>query len=479
MNMKKIILLLTLFSTVFSSCKKALDEEVFTDLGSSNFYKTAEDAEALLAAAYSASRGGEIRTESYLLTGEVTTDILIQRLGSIALLFKAAEDFTWDATHPRLIDLWNQHYSAIYRSNVVLDKVPAISMNEGRKKILLAEARFLRAFSYQYLYKWFGTVPLITTSEVMISDRPKRATEAEMTSFFETEFDKAAADLPAKQAQFGRATSGAAIGFLARHYFNAKKWTEAAQTAKRVMDAGTHDLFLTPNRIDLFALNNEGNKEMIYVLPLIPQPNLGSTYISLAAPNDYKFQFPGKVNLAADIRIRSAFLTLFNAADDRRKAFLFQYINTANQTVTLGVDNVRSFKYLEDPQGINQFSGNDFPLLRYADILLIRAEALNELQGPTQESIDLINRIRNAAHITPITLAAYPTKDLLRNFILDERGREFHSEALRREDLIRHGKFISGAVTRGKSAQAYHVLFPIPQSEIDKNSNLVQNPGYQ
>ena len=477
--MKKILLLLVLFSTVFTACKKALDEEVFSDLGSNNFYKTAEDAEALLAAAYSASHGDESRTANYLLSGEVTTDILIQRGGSIAILFKPAEDFTWDATQQRMKDLWDQHFSTIYRANVVLDKVPAINMNEARKKVLLAEARFLRAFSYLYLKNWFGNVPLILTSDVSINDRPSRATDAEMAAFFETEFEKAATDLPLTQSQFGRATSGAAIGFLARYYLNAKKWTEAAATAKRVMDAGKHDLSLTPNRIDLFALNNEGNKEMIYVLPLIPQPNLGSNYISLAAPPNYKFQWPGKVNFAAHIRIRSAFLTLFDAADDRRKAFLFQYTNTNNQLVTLGTDDVRSFKYPEDPQGINQFSGNDFPLLRYADILLMRAEALNELHGPNQESIDLINRIRNAAHITTINLASFATKDQLRNFILDERGREFHSEALRREDLIRHGKFISMAVARGKAAQPHHVVFPIPQSEIDKNSNLKQNPGYQ
>ncbi len=476
--MKKLIFFL-LVMAIFTGCKKSLEETVFTELGANNFYKTAEDAEALLAAAYAASHGEESRTANYLLTGEIPTDILIQRGGSINVLFKPVEDFTHNATHQRLQDLWDQHYSTIYRSNVVMDKVPAITMNEARKKVLLGEARFLRAFSYLYLYNWFGTVPLVTGSDVSIKDRPARATEEQMAEFFKTEFTAAAADLPGKQTQFGRATNGAALGFLAKYYLNAKKWAEAAATSKQVMDSGVHRIFVTQNRIDLFALQNEGNAEMMYVLPLLPQPNLGSNYIALAAPNDYKFQYPGKVNLAADIRIRTEFVRLFETADDRRKGFLFQYTNTANQTVTLGADNVRSYKYPEDPQGINQFSGNDFPLLRYADILLMRAEALNELQGPNAESITLINTIRTAAKVPPITLAAYATKDALRNFILDERGREFHSEALRREDLIRHGKFIAMAVARGKAAMAHHVLFPVPQSEIDKNPNLKQNPGYQ
>jgi hypothetical protein len=477
--MKNILLLLLLSSTIFSGCKKALDEEVFSDLGANNFYKTAEDAEALLNATYAASHGEESRTANYLLLGEISTDVLIERGGSIAILFKPVEDFTWNATHPRLKDLWDQHYSTIYRSNVVLDKVPAISMNEARKKVLLAEARFLRAFSYTFLYKWFGPVPLITTSDVSIKDRPERATTEAITAFLDKEFTAASADLPAKQTQFGRATSDAATGFLARFYLNEKNWTKAAELSKKIIDNGTHGLFAAAKRTDLFALPNEGNREMIYVLPLLPQPNLGSNYISLAAPNDYKFQFPGKVNLAADIRIRTDFLKLFEAADERRSAFLFEYTNTAGQLIKLGVDNVRSFKYPEDPVGINQFSGNDFPLLRFADIVLMRAEALNELQGPNQESISLINSIRTAARVSTITLTTYPSKELLRNFIIDERGREFHSEALRREDLIRQGRFIQMGKDRGKTAADYHVLYPIPQSEIDKNPNLKQNPGYQ
>ncbi|HEX8335069.1 MAG TPA: RagB/SusD family nutrient uptake outer membrane protein [Segetibacter sp.] len=477
--MKNIFLLLTVLSIAFGGCKKALDEEVFSDLGANNFYKTAEDAESLLNATYAASHGEESRTANYLLFGEVSTDVLIQRGGSIAILFKPVEDFAWNATHPRLKDLWDQHYSTIYRANVVLDKVPAINMNEARKKILLAEARFLRAFSYSYLYKWFGPVPLITTSEVSINDRPERATSEAMMLFFEKEFTAASADLPAKQTQFGRATSDAATGFLARQYLNEKNWTKAAELSKKIIDNGTYGLFTSPKRTDLFGLANEGNKEMIYVLPLLPQPNLGSNYIALAAPNDYKFQFPGKVNLAADIRIRTDFLKLFETADERRAAFLFEYINTAGQLIKLGVDNVRSYKYPEDPVGINQFSGNDFPLLRFADVVLMRAEALNELQGPNQESVNLVNSIRSAARVSTITLATYPTKELLRNFIIDERGREFHSEALRREDLIRQGRFIQMAKDRTKPAVDYHVLYPIPQSEIDKNPNLKQNAGYQ
>jgi hypothetical protein len=144
----------------------------------------------------------------------------------------------------------------------------------------------------------------------------------------------------------------------------------------------------------------------------------------------------------------------------------------------LNKDNTRSFKYWPDPNHEANNNGNDIPEIRYADILLSRAEALNELQGPNQESIDLINQIRERAGLNDITLADYPTKETLRDHILAERGWEFYSEGKRREDLLRMGKFISNAQARGKNAKPFQKLFPIPQQAMDSNPKLVQNTGY-
>ena len=107
-----------------------------------------------------------------------------------------------------------------------------------------------------------------------------------------------------------------------------------------------------------------------------------------------------------------------------------------------------------------------------------RAEALNELNGPNQVSVDLLNLVRDAAGVSTFAIADFATKEVFRDFILDERGREFHTEALRRQDLIRHGKFIESANERGKSAEDFRVRFPIPQTEIERNPSLIQNDGY-
>jgi len=259
---------------------------------------------------------------------------------------------------------------------------------------------------------------------------------------------------------------------------NNKQWEETSETAKEIIESNTYSLFRGADRTELFDIKNERNNEFIYVIPFIPLSPIGNTYISHAAPPGYVFKYPPHVNFAAQFKVRSDFVNTFEPEDQRRDAFLFQYVNNTGKTVVLGQDDVRSFKYPEDPNGLGDVTGNDFPLLRYADILLSRAEAVNELNGPNQESIDLINQVRNVAGLPELVLTDFSDKTSLRDHILLERGWEFHTEALRRQDLIRMDKFISWAQQRGKPAKDYMVLFPIPQREIDANPNLQQNAGY-
>jgi hypothetical protein len=156
-------------------------------------------------------------------------------------------------------------------------------------------------------------------------------------------------------------------------------------------------------------------------------------------------------------------------------------VNNSNVTVNLlPNDNARCFKYWDNNQ-VGNNSGNDVPIIRYADILLTRAEALNELNGPTTECFSLINQVRTRAGIPNLTLTDAGTKDIFRDAILRERGWEFVGEGKRREDLIRQGKFLTLATSRGVPAANINdnkLVFPIPQTEIDANKLCVQNPGY-
>lgn len=476
--MKKIIYILLLLGT--AACDKPLEEKVYSSFGPNNFFKTADDAEALLNAAYSLEqKQGTDGFRNIFVMAEVTTDLLIIREGGLRGLAQPLEDFTWNASHEFFDVAWTRYYSAIYRANLVIDNVPNIDFDAERKKQIVAEARFLRASGYIYLYDLFGPTPIITNSISNSADRPARATKEEFIKFVTDELNAVSEILPVTAKQYGRATKGAALAFLTKFYLNNKDWQKTSETAQKVIDLNTYSLFNSANRVDLFKLSNEKNSEFIYVRPHIAQPGLGTNYLPHAAPPNYKYKGAVKANYATQLKTLSAFYDSFDPKDQRRQAFLTEYDDLSGKHIILGQDDKRSFKFEEDLPATGADLGNDFPVVRYADILLSKAEALNELTGPTAAAMELINQVRAKADISLLKLADFTSKEALRAHILKERGWEFFSEELRRQDLIRHGKFIELAKGRGKTAFDYQVLFPLPQSEIDRNPSLKQNDGYK
>ena len=476
--MKKIIYSLLLLNLL--ACNNPLEEEVYSSFGPNNFFNTAEDAEALLNSAYALEqKQGTDGFRNIFVMAEVTTDLLIIREGGLRGLAQPFEDFTWNASHEFFDTAWTRYYSAIYRANLVIDNVDAIDFDAERKKQIIAEARFLRASGYVYLYDLFGPTPVITKSISTSEDRPARATKEEFIKFISDELTAVSEILPVTAKQYGRATKGAALAFLTKFYLNNKDWQKTAETAKKVIDLNTYSLFNSASRADLFKIANEKNSEFIYVRPRIAQPGLGTNYLAHAAPPSYKFKGSVKTNYATQLKTLSGFYDSFDINDQRKQVFLTEYDDLSGKHIVLGKDDKRSFKFEEDLPATGADMGNDFPVVRYSDILLSRAEALNELTGPTQEAVDLINAVRTKAGVAGIKLGDYATKELLRAHILKERGWEFFTEELRRQDLVRHGKFIEFARARGKVAFDYQVLFPLPQSEIDRNPSLKQNDGYK
>lgn len=457
-----------------------MEEEVFSAFGPNNFFKTADDAEALLNSAYALEqKQGTDGFRNIFVMAEVTTDMIIIREGGLRGLAQPLEDFTWNASHEFFDVGWTRYYSGIYRANLVIDNVPGIPFDEERKKQIVAEARFLRASGYIYLYDLFGPTPLITSSISSSEDRPARPTKEEFVKFITDELSAVSDILPVTPSQYGRATKGAALAFLTKFYLNNKDWAKTNETAQKTIDLNAYKLFESGNRADLFKIANEKNSEFIYVRPRIAQPGLGTNYLPHAAPPNYKYKGAAKANYATQFKTLSAFYDSFDPKDERRQVFLTEYDDLNGNHIVLGKDDKRSFKFEEDLPATGADLGNDFPVVRYADILLSKAEALNELNGPNQEAIELINQVRTKAGVDPIKLGDFTTKELMRDHILKERGWEFFTEELRRQDLIRHGKFIELAKGRGKVAFDYQVLFPLPQAEIDRNPNLKQNDGYK
>ncbi|WP_318311600.1 RagB/SusD family nutrient uptake outer membrane protein [Flagellimonas crocea] len=477
----KLLVIISIAFTFFVACESSLDEKTFTTLSPNDFFQTAEDVEVVLNSVYGELRYSDIKRDAVTLQ-EVNTDIHFERSGGIFALNQPIEEFAWTSSHGWLKNWWERRYRGIFKANTVIDNISLVDIEEGRRQEILAEARFLRAFNYYLLFDFFGPVPLVTTSQTDVKDRPSRATEVEMVSFIETEFIEASEILPVKppKDQYGRPTKGAALSALAKFYMLNKKWQEASTTTQEVMDLGVYDLFTEGNRAELFSPENQRDNEFIFVSVMsdTPDDDTGDGWLSHVVPRGYQWQYPPRQIFAAEYKIRSEFLELFDPEDERLDAFLFEFVNVDGDTIVLGEDNVRSLKFPEYPNQEISRSSDDFPYIRYADILLSRAEALNETNGLNQESIDLLNMVREAAGVNTFAVGEFSNAEEFKNLLLDERGREFHIEALRRQDLIRHGKFVEMAIERGKPAMDYHVRYPIPQTEIERNRNLTQNEGY-
>lgn len=471
--MKKYILSSVIAMSLLLGCD-ILDENVYSEL-TPDVLNTEDGALSLLYSSYSNATlvpMGNGGVQYYFLAAMPSGEAWNQG-GNIEAILGPLTNFTWDSNLSFFSEVWNFPYAAIRDANILIGELPASDLPQAFKDRLVAEATFIRGFSYSLLYGWFGPVPIVTeeTSEYHVP----RATEEEIKAFIESDLLFAANNLPVQQPNFGRASKGAALGVLNKFYLNTKQWQKTVDIARQIVALGEYRIL--EDYADVFSLENEGNKELLWVLARHAQG--GPQFINaLTFPTDYPL-LPNQGVFAARTHMFDDFVLSFAETDVRKNHIVTEYVNTSGQYFPLlGRDQSLSLKYEFDPNASGPGMGNDIPVVRYADILLTLAEALNEIEGPNQESVDLINVIRERAKVGLISLAGQ-SQESLREVIYKEREWEFYAEAKRREDQIRLGTFVSKAVNeRNKNARSHHVLFPIPETELNANPNLVQNEGY-
>jgi hypothetical protein len=472
-----IIIIAALLSTLYS-CEDILTEEVYSQLGTENYLATENGIETVLFQAYF-----NMQTHGHAFSIQLHEDLVVTGRGdgergawegSTIAPFRF---WTWTSSFWPLSNHWNRSYNMIYNTNVVLDNINNPNFSDEFINTMRGEALALRAYSYMRLYEYFGPTPIHTSSSPSNLLVP-RATEEEMKNRIESDFLEAIDLLPVNQELFGRITKGGAMGMLARYYLNDKQWQKAAELTKSVIDLGKYSLF--PDYTTLFHIENEGNSEILWVQPSTSTTGLANTLIGLTYPGDFPFQGT-QSTFPARIRIPNWFVDSFENDDSRADStvLLKTYVNRQGNLINAyATGGAYPIKYGIDPSANGGQSGNDLPELRYADILLMRAEALNELNGPNPESIKLINQVRRRAGIDDLVLEDFASKQALKDAIFQERQWEFHFEDLTRIDMIRQGTFISDAIDRGIQAKEHHLRYPIPQAEIDANPNVEQNDGY-
>jgi hypothetical protein len=468
-------------------CEKDLETIPTDRFASETIAASADGVKAVLFSAYNTNNRGDSWNNGIMLN-EVSTDIAFNSGGNANRNLIPFINFTVDASSNLIQYLWNQSYFTIRDANIVLESLEAGDFDPDFKREISAEARYLRAFEYASLYNYFGRVPLRTGS-TQEGGLP-RASAEEIETFIASELTDILADLPApgEEEYFGRANKGQALGVLTKFYLNTKQWQKAVSASKQLMDLNYYALY--PTYREMFFIENEQNREMIVAWSSINQAGPDSSWFQCGAfppgfkraPNIPEFVFVnGQMkNFATQYRLLDAFVDSFDPNDARLQAIVQIYEKMNGEMVNLrdSPDDSRPMKFF-DQNALQNDAGNDQMVVRYADILLSRAEALNHVNGgSTQESVDLVNQVRERSKLSGYTLAQAGSESNFNDLILKERGWEFYSEALRREDLIRNGVYISRAKDRGKNAQPYQILFPIPQQELNSNSALTQNEGY-
>ena len=539
-SIKNISWIVLLFLTTVTSCKK-LDlapADRFTDV---NYWTSTDKATSILNTAYS-----QMFNSSRFFLNEALSDNAYNGRGDSEGVASIAAG-TYDASLGRVKSEWNDHYAGIKTCNLFLDNVDRVeNMDAALKERMKAESRFLRAFQYFQLMTWFGDVPLfakdISLEESLSIARTPRA---EVLAFILTELDAAIAALPVNTAYAandkGRITKGAALGLKARVYLYEGRWQDVVTTCEAIMGGNNGSYSLFSSYDGLFLPQNENNSEVLLDFQFAPVDrtynhlfdfvpiSVGARLNSLAPTQElvdsYLMTNGRSINEAGsgydaedpyvnrDPRLTSTVVYhnyKWTRPDGTVKTI---YIKPGTDPEATKMDeyaaggvNSPTGYYLRkyyDPTSLTNFvSGLNLILIRYADVLLMYAEARNEL-GTMDEGVwnQTIKALRSrAGFVDPAALNfnAALGQTGLRGVIRNERRTELAMEGLRIFDIRRwktaevvlngwvHGaKYGPTSIDNGyirANLRVFdpgkHYLWPIPRDERNLNPNLQQNPGW-
>ena len=474
-----LVLLLTLLIGACDSL--SLEEEPHTFVTPDQFFNDAGDAEAALTAAYASLQDLEYYRGRFLSNLTSFADYTDGR-GS----YLPGASYNCDnSCRNRIGSSWARMYQSIFRANLAIERIPGIKMNEAQKSALVAEAKFIRALNYYNLVRYWGGVPLRTEA---IDDFEKlalpRASAQEVYALVISDLQEAEQVLPDAAAN-GRATKWAAKTLLADVYLGLERWSEAAAKAREVMDSGRFSLVQVTAPDDflkLFGPEVTTSSEEIFDVPFTRVTNYGWEYPAMLVNPPSRYAAGAYNALFGDTK---SFLGTWDPKDLRYQYDLFVGADAKYLTAA----EPQRFKKFRDPNGVDrQGNGGAYPVVRYADALLIFAESQSQASGgPTAAAYDALNQIRRRAYgqsltaPSPYDAPAGLGAAAFRDVVLQERAYEFLTEGKRYWDLKRSGTLAEKIAAVGETYDPKYLLWPIPTEEMDANNAFSlenQNPGW-
>jgi hypothetical protein len=523
-----------------AGCGDHLTEVPYSFVAPENFYRNGDDAMAALAGAYDGFQAdvdelGIDDTEYYgrhfwMLT-DYPTETMTLRLG--ATNERTMPDvFTVTPSHNYIIGVWQSAFHAVNRANAVIDNVPGIvNMDATLRSRIVAEGQFLRAYHYFNLVRLFGDVPLYLTETRSLAQlqRP-RAPQAEVYQAIIADLTAAIPQLPATATgrETGRVTSGAARALLAKVYLQygavggggAAAFTQAEKWAREVVASGRYSLL--PSYAAVFSQTNENNAEVIFDIQNTRAPGAGGHMCDQYAPRPLPSQsdFPWCDSQNPSFGVEWPFYYSYHPDDTRKAAtWLLSYTKKSGAAVTwdstqaavnaYGHASPVPHKYMDKVTGSQDGAEEpNFILIRYADVLLSLAEAINENTGPTEEARGLVNQVRRRAGVPDLPTGL--TRAQMKDAIFLERRYELAAEGHGHFDSQRHWSWAKARIEQFSTAAARSFwnrprvpsscsscivrdssvpkltltlddndrFYPIPSEAISVNRQLTQNPGY-
>lgn len=477
---------------LLTGCHDILSTQPPDSINTANFFATEGDAVAAINGAYQPLQWPKLYNMRMWTTDIIAANSVVGAGGGTdGIETKNLADFVALSSNPGVLDLWRGPWPGILRANLVLAKVPGMSLREPLKSRILGEAHFLRALYYFNLVRFFGGVPKITAPQDPGDDiRPSRAPASEIYSeIIIPDLEAAMTLLPARSAyasgDVGRASLGSATGLLAGVHLTLGNWQKVVDLATEVEALG---YTLNADYAANFDPTRENGPESLFEVQYYGKTSFDFWSNENQSAWHSTFMGPRNSGMVAGgwgwSQPTQEFINAYEPGDLRKNvtvlyeggpAFDGHAYNAAYSTTGY---NVR--KFLVPPAIAVTYDADplNFPVLRFAEILLLKAEALNEL-GRTGEAEAPLNRVRRRAGLGDVTGLAQAD---FRAAVLHERRMELAFEGKRWFDLVRvdGGQYgLTFLHSVGKvNANANRLLLPIPQLEIDANPNLAQNPGY-
>lgn len=484
-----------------AGCTKFLDEKDQSNFTSENYFTNSLQAQSSVNSVYASLYGLFDASPGFgggyapWLMLEFPTGLANTELGEAGhnLLLR---NLISTSDNPEGTTWWNQSYKGIANANLAIAKIPGVTMDESTKNQYLGQARFLRAFYYYNLVRIFGKVPLITSPVDLNSPDmyPVQASEEDIYKLIVEDLTVAeSSGLPYLDAT-GRVSLGAVKSLLASVYLTMagyplqkgnEYYQKAADKAGEVIQSNNYSLFATYDDLHTPANKNKGENifQVQFTALILP------SYLQWAIV-PYNKGISAYSAQAGTIFAELPFVNSFEIGDKRAKEkqfFYTKYTLNSDRTITIDLGNNYLYKYF-DVLAITSTasSGLNWTLMRYAELLLIYAEASNEISGPSDASYEAVNKIRRRAELPDLSGLS---KEQFREAIWREYWHElcyenktwFNMARLRKAYNVTTGNFdnfVGHKFTYGPVLQEKDLLFPIPASEMVINTNLIQNTGY-